>query len=248
MAHKKEINKHLSVDCVVFGYDSKNLNVLLVKRTLSDESNGYIFYFSDYTLAGNHVYINEKIDAAASRILFDLTGLENIYLEEFRTFNDPDRISKPLDKLWLKNIDRDPSFPVVSVGYFALLSTNDIKLKWKGREVKWVPVNEVGTLGFDHNHILKEALIALRNKMKQEPIGFELLPAKFSLTQLQRVYEKVFDTKFTTLSFRKIIENLDFIEPYNEVYKNTNNRSVQLYVYKENEYRKNSMRTLDFME
>lgn len=122
---QKEVNRHLSVDCVVFGYDSKNLNVLLVKRRLTDESNGYVFYFSDYTLAGNHVYIDEKIDDAASRILFDLTGLENIYLEKFRTFDDPERISKPLDKLWLKNIDRDPSFPVVSIGYFALLSTKE---------------------------------------------------------------------------------------------------------------------------
>ena len=90
----QEINKHLSV-IVLFGYDSKNLNVLLVKRTLTDESNGYVFYFSDYTLAGN-VYIDEKIDDAASRILFDLTGLENIYLknlEHLMILN----ISKPLD-------------------------------------------------------------------------------------------------------------------------------------------------------
>ena len=79
---QKEINKHLLVDCVVFGYDSKNLNVLLFKRTLIDESNGYVLYFSDYALVGNHVYIDEKIDDAASRILFDLTGLENIYLRK----------------------------------------------------------------------------------------------------------------------------------------------------------------------
>ncbi len=245
---QKEINKHLSVDCVVFGYDSKNLNVLLVKRTLTDESNGYVFYFSDYTLAGNHVYIDEKIDDAASRILFDLTGLENIYLEKFRTFDDPDRISKPLDKLWLKNIDRDPSFPVVSIGYFALLSTKDIKLKWKGREVKWVPVNDVGTLGFDHNYILREGLIALRNKMKQEPIGFKLLPTKFSITQLQRVYEKVYDMKFNTRNFHEKINSMNCIVPYNMEENIFKNKTVQLYVFNENEYKKESGKIMDVMD
>tara|TARA_A100001015_G_C14998310_1_gene717206 strand:+ start:124 stop:855 length:732 start_codon:yes stop_codon:yes gene_type:complete len=241
-----DLNKYISIDCVVFGYDSEKLNVLLVKRTLTDESKKYTV-FSDFTLTGNHVYEEESIEDAANRILFDLTGLENIYLEQFKTFANPNRLSKPLDQLWLKNIDRDPSLRVVSIGYFALLSTNDVILEWKGREVKWMPVSEVGTLGFDHNHILEEALIALRNKMKHEPIGFELLPTKFTLTQLQTVYEKIFDTQFDKRNFRKKVGRMKYVVPLNEKQTGVSHKPAQLYMFSRDVYEKTKTEQFDFI-
>ena len=178
-----------------YGFDYDNLNVLLVDRTLNNDVNGEVL-FSDMTLTGNHIYEDEKIEDAASRVLFDLTGLEGIYLEQFKTFANPDRISKPNDRAWLLNDGRDPNKRIVSIGFFALLATQDVTLEWKGRNVKWVPVNEVKELAFDHNDILDEALIALRNKLLQEPIGFELLPDKFTLSQLQKVYEIILGTSY----------------------------------------------------
>lgn len=114
--------------------------------------------------------------------------------------------------------------------------------------MKWVPVNDVGTLGFDHNYILREGLIALRNKMKQEPIGFKLLPAKFSLTQLQRVYEIVYDMKFNTRNFHEKINSMNCILPYNMEENTFKNKTVQLYVFNENEYKKESGKIMDFMD
>ena len=241
-----ELNKYISVDCVVFGYDSEKLNVLLVNRTLSNPIDGSI-QLSDYTLTGNHVFENERIEDAANRVLFDLTGLKGIYLEQFKTFADPDRISKPIDRQWLTSIERDPAQRVVSIGYFALLSTRDVLLEWKGREVKWVPLHKVGELGFDHNLILNDALTALRNKMMHEPIGFELLPMKFSLTQLQTVYEKILDTQFDKRNFRKKVSRMKYVVPLNEKQTGVSHKPAQLYMFSRDVYEKTKTEQFDFI-
>ena len=240
-----DTNKYISVDCAVFGYDSERLNVLVVKRTLST-IDSRIENFTDYTLTGNHVYENEKIEDAANRILFDLTGLENIYLQQFKTFADPDRLNAENDQLWLECIGRDPSLRVVSIGFFALLATRNVTLEWKGREVKWLPVFEVGKLGFDHNHILNEALIALRSKMIHEPIGFELLPVKFTLTQLQTVYEKIFDTQFDKRNFRKKVSRMKYVVPLNEKQTGVSHKPAQLYMFSRDIYEKTKTEQFDF--
>ena len=241
-----ELNPYISVDCVVFGYDSEKLNVLLVNRTLSDSEDTPPL-LSDYTLTGNHVYENETVEAAANRIVFDLTGLENIYLEQFKTFADPDRLTNAKDQLWLQSIGRDPELRVVSIGFFALLSTSDITLEWKGREVKWVPVKEVGALGFDHNHILEEALKAMRNKMKHEPIGFELLPLKFTLTQLHTVYERIFDSTFDKRNFRKKVNRMKYVVPLNEKQTGVSHKPAQLYMFSRDVYEKTKTEQFDFI-
>lgn len=241
-----EINECLSVDCVVFGYDSEKLNVLLVKRTLTDNTDGSTL-LSDFTLTGNHVYEKERVEEATTRILFNLTGVKDIYLEQFKTFSDPDRLSNPIDQKWLLSIDRDPNLRVTSIGFFALLATQNVTLRWMGREVKWIPVKEVGTLGFDHNHILEEALIALRNKMKHEPIGFELLPEKFTLTQLQTVYECIFDTQFDKRNFRKKISRMTYVIPLNEKQKGVSHKPAQLYMFSREVYEKTKRELFDFI-
>lgn len=240
-----ELNNYISVDCVVFGYDGKQLNILLVKRTLSTESESLAFT-PDWTLTGNHVYENETIEEAANRILFNLTGFSNIYLEQFKTFADPQRLLKPKDQVWIKSIGHDPAQRVVSIGFFALLATQKVTLEWRGREVQWVPIKDVGELAFDHNEILNEALIALRNKMKHEPIGFELLPEKFSLSQLQNVYEQIFDAKFDKRNFRRKVNRMRYVIALNEKQKDVPHKPAQLYMFSREVFEKTKEEYFDF--
>lgn len=240
----RDICKYLSVDCVVFGYDSESLKVLLVERKLSDDTGA--ISFTDYTLTGNHVYENEPVNEAANRILYDLTGLQHVYLEQFKTFAHPNRLSRLKDKEWISSLERDPNVRIISIGYFALLATQKITIEWKGRNVKWMPIKEIGKLGFDHNEILNEALLALRNKMKHEPIGFELLPQKFTLTQLQTVYEKIFDTTFDKRNFRKKVNRMKYVIPLNEKQKGVPHKPAQLFMFSREVYEKTKRELFDF--
>ena len=239
------LSNYISVDCVIFGYDAEKLNVLLVKRTLSDDDQTDLIL--DWTLTGNHVYEDEAIEEAANRILFELTGFLDIYLEQFKTFADPKRLLKPKDQIWLKSIGKDPEHRVVSIGFFSLLAIQSITLKSMGREIKWVPVKDVGELAFDHNTILQEALIAVRNKMKHEPIGFELLPEKFTLTQLQNVYEQIFDTEFDKRNFRKKVSRMKYVIPLNEKQKGVPHKPAQLYMFSREVFEQTKQELFDFI-
>ncbi len=236
---------YISVDCVIFGFDFEKLNVLLVDRTLSDAKGNELF--TDMTLTGNHIYEGETIQAAADRILFDLTGLKNIYLEQFRTFAHPDRLNKENDRKWLLHDNRDPDKRIVSIGYFALLSTQKVTLEWKGRNVKWVPVDEVGELAFDHNLILSEALKAMRSTILHEPIGFELLPTKFTLSQLQKVYEIILDTGFDKRNFRKKVSRMSYLMPLDEKQKGVAHKPARLYMFSREVYENTKKEILNFI-
>ncbi len=241
-----EINAYISVDCVVFGYDAEKLNVLLVERTLSEEL-PHSYFQADWTLTGNHVLANETLEEAAARVVFDITGIADIYLEQFKAFANPERLKKPRDQQWLRSIDRDPELRVVSVGFFALVATQNVSLQWMGRTVQWTPVKEVPELGFDHNDILQQALLALREKMKHEPIGFELLPDKFTLTQLQTVYERIFDTKFDKRNFRKKVSRMKYVIPLNEKQQGVPHKPAQLYMFSRDVYEKTKREQFDFI-
>ena len=229
----------------MFGYDSESLSVLLVNRTLTNPDDSV--YYSDYTLTGNHIFEQEPLETAANRILFDLTGLKDIYLEQFKTFAHPNRLLKPNDQKWLQSIGRDPNQRIISIGFFALLETQKIILEWKGREVKWVPIKEVRELGFDHNDILKEALIAMRHKMKHEPIAFELLPDKFTLTQLQTLYEKIFDTQFDKRNFRKKVNRMKYVIQLNEKQTGVSHKPARLYSFSKEVYEQTKKEMFDFI-
>ncbi len=241
----KVLNNYISVDCVIFGYDFDKLNILLVDRTLKDENTKETL-FSDQTLTGNHIFEDEDIDEAANRILFDLTGLQNIYLEQFKTFAHPDRLNKPNDRKWLLHNDRNPDTRIASIAYFALLATQDVTLEWKGRNVKWVPYHEIGELGFDHNQIVEAAIIELRNKIKHEPIGFELLPDKFTLSQLQNVYEIILDTEFDKRNFRKKVARMKYLIPLDEKQKGVAHKPARLYMFSREVYEKTKKELFDF--
>ncbi len=245
MVLDKVLNNNISVDCVIFGFDTERLNVLLVERTLSEEDGGD--GFSDLTLTGNHIYQDETLDDAADRILFELTGLKHIYLEQFKTFAHPDRLKKENDRKWLLHSGRNPDARIVSVGYFALLATQNVTLEWKGRNVKWVPVEEIGDLAFDHNQILENALLALRQKIIHEPIGFELLPDKFALSQVQKVYEIILGTQFDKRNFRKKTSRMKYLIPLDEKQKGVAHKPAQLYMFSREVYEKTKTDMLNFI-
>jgi len=242
----KNIIPNLSVDCVIFGFDSKELNVLLVDRTLIDKNNSVVF--SDYTLTGNHVQVGEDPDDAAIRVLNSLIGSHDIYLEQFHTFGSTHRLSSPKDRLWISSLDLNISDHVISVGYFSLIDSTSFTIgKHKDRKVSWFPVNNLPELAFDHASILKKALEHLQLKLKHEPIGFELLSEKFTLTQVQQLYEAILGTKLDPRNFRKKLSQMKFIIPLDEKQKAVRHKPAQLYEYRREKFEKSRKEKYGFL-
>jgi 8-oxo-dGTP diphosphatase len=225
---------HISVDCVIFGFDFENLNVLLVERTLFDDNNEIVF--SDLTLTGNHIYRHEDLDDAAKRVLYNLTGLDNIYMEQFFTFYHPDRLKSKNDVLWLKSIGKNPDSRVITVAYFSMLNKSKIKLVKKERNVAWYPVNEVTELAYDHKLILDKALESLRLKLAHDPIAFELLPTKFSISQLQRVYEVIMNDKYDRRNFRRKVLRMKYLIELKEKQTDVKHIPAKLYMFSKDVY------------
>lgn len=238
---ERKLNEEISTDCVIFGFDDEQLNVLLVDRELI--VNG-CKYFNDLTLTGNHIYEDENLDDAAQRILFDLIGQNDIYLEQFHTFGDTQRTCRPNDILWIEHSGRNPMKRVISVGYVALLTKRNVVLEWKGRNVAWYPVNSIKDLAFDHMQILDKALKYIRHKLEVEPcIGFELLPEKFTLGQLQTMFEVVFDIKLDKRNFRRKALKMKYIIPLDEKQTGSSNKPAKLYTFDREIY--DNTKTLD---
>jgi 8-oxo-dGTP diphosphatase len=232
----KPLIPNLSVDCVIFGFDSNDINVLLVKRTLTNSHTSSII-FSDYTLTGNHVQVGEEPDDAAVRILNDLTGLHDIYLEQFHAFGSTDRLIQEKDQLWIHSLGLNIPNQVVTVGYYSLIDCTTVEITdQQSRELKWFPINNLPELGFDHYNILQRALERLRLKIRQEPIGFELLAEKFTLTQVQRLYEAILDTKLDPRNFRKKILQMKYVIPLDEKQTAVPHKPAQLFIFSRDVY------------
>ncbi len=240
-----KLHPNISVDCVIFGFDFEKLNVLLVERQLLDPKTGDEIIF-DYTLAGNHIYIDEELEDAAKRVLFDLTGLENIYLEQFTTTGDPNRLKSEKDQLWLKSTGKNPADRVISVCYFSLLNCNEVSIKTGKRKVDWFPLKEIKNLAFDHGQIIQSALESLRRKLQYEPIGFEMLPEKFTLSQLQKLYEVVFDVEFDKRNFRKKVSKMKYLIRLNEKQKGVSHKPARYYTFSREVYEKTKNDILNF--
>ena len=242
---EKPLHPNISVDCVIFGFDFEKLNVILVERHLVDpETKNELI--SDFTLAGNHICIDEPLDNAAKRVLNDLTGLHDIYLEQFHTLGDPNRLTKPKDQLWLKKSDKDPQERVVSIAYFSLLNCKEVTIQKKNRNVGWYPVANLPELGFDHGEIVKKALRSLQIKLRYEPIGYEMLPEKFTLSQLQRLYEVVFDVEFDKRNFRKKISKMKYLIQLDEKQKGVSHKPARYYMFSREVYEKTRTDILNF--
>lgn len=199
----------LTVDCVVFGFDGGELQVLLIRRALEP--------FKDrWALPGGFVRLEETLDDAARRELEEETGLHNVFLEQLYTFGD---------------VRRDPRERVVSVAYYALVKPADhtTAAATDAAEARWFAVSDVPPLAFDHASILETALARLRGKLTYQPIGFELLPPKFTLTQLQRLYESVLGTGLDKRNFRKKVLSHNLLVPLKETHREGTHRPAQLF-------------------
>lgn len=206
----------LTVDCVVFGLDEADLKVLLIQRDLEP-------FKGRWALPGGFVRMEESVDDAARRELEEETSLRGVFLEQLYTFGEA---------------DRDPRGRVVSVAYYALvrLSERPVKAATDARDAAWFPVFDVPRLAFDHDAILQVALERLKGKVRYRPIGFELLPAKFTLSQLQRMYELVLERPLDKRNFRKKILAMELLEELDEVEQDVAHRAARLYRFSKRRY------------
>ena len=198
----------VSVDCIIFGFDEGKLRILIGKRKM-DPGRG------EWSLYGGFVRHDESIDEAANRVLFDLTGLRNLYMRQVGAFG---------------SVDRDPGERVISIAYYALINVNDYDDRLRREHsVEWVNIDEIPHLYSDHNEMVRKARKMMQQKLAHEPVGFRLLPSLFTLTQLQKLYEAVNGSELDKRNFRKRIKEMDFIEKTELIDKTGSKRGAYLY-------------------
>jgi 8-oxo-dGTP diphosphatase len=206
----QSINKiGLSVDCVIFGFDDNQLKVLLIRSDVKQ-------YQNRFTLLGDLVQPNEDLDEAAQRILKKRTGLNDIYLEQLHTFGA---------------VNRHPAGRVVTVAYSSLINVQHHKLRTNENELHWHNVNEVEQLAFDHQQIFNLSLQHLQKRVQEHPLGLKLLPKKFSLRELQNLYEAILNKKLDRRNFRKKFFAMDLLIDTNELEVDVPHRPGKLYKF-----------------
>jgi 8-oxo-dGTP diphosphatase len=215
--------RHLvAVDCIIFGYDiaEKELKLLLFKRLIEPAK-------GKWSLAGGFVEANESLDEAASRILLKITGLESVYLKQSFSYGD---------------IGRDPGDRVISVAYYALIALCDIDRDLANETgVHWRSISILPDLIFDHPDMVKKALADLQNQVKVKPIGFELLPEKFTLVQLQDLYEAVYQRSVDRRNFRKKILSMGILERLDDKERETSRKGAYYYRFNKKNYERLKM-------
>jgi 8-oxo-dGTP diphosphatase len=217
-----------SIDCVIFGFDEGALKILLIERNVEP--------FKDWwALPGYLVEENESLDHAAERILYELTGLRDIYMDQFYTFGD---------------VDRHPQGRVVTVAYYAMLRLNGPKelkpVTSYAKRAVWIPVKDLPKLAFDHAKIFERGFLKIRNKITYQPIAFELLPEKFTLTQLQHLYEVILNKSLDKRNFRKKMLNYGILKELEEKQKGVSYRAAKLYKFDKRKYAKLFQKELTF--
>jgi ADP-ribose pyrophosphatase YjhB (NUDIX family) len=218
----------------VFGFDGKELNVLLIERHIQEKNSDY----NDKKLPGSIIYMDENLDEAASRVLTELTGLKNIPLSQFHSFGDPGRSEDPRDIFWLEKTTHTKIERIVTVGYVALIKTNrKITLDSEDRSANWYNVRETAkmNLAFDHSLIIRKGLEYIKHWFQVEPdLMFKLLPRKFTLSQLRLLYDAINQVKSDVRNFQKKIKQWGNLVMLDEVEKNAPHRAARLYKYKNN--------------
>jgi ADP-ribose pyrophosphatase YjhB (NUDIX family) len=205
----------VSVDCIIFGFDEGKLRILIGKRKMDPGRN-------EWSLYGGFVRHDESIDDAANRVLYDLTGLRNLYMRQVGAFG---------------SVDRDPGERVISIAYYALINVNDYDDRLRREHsVEWVNIDEIPHLYSDHNEMVRKARKMMQQKLAHEPVGFRLLPSLFTLTQLQKLYEAVNGSELDKRNFRKRIKEMDFIEKTELIDKTGSKRGAYLYRFNKRAY------------
>ncbi len=226
-----KLNPHISIDCVIFGFDGQKLKILLLERDLEN-------YPTDLKLPGDFITDDEDLDSAASRILNQLTGLENIYLRQFSVFGSPGRINRKRDIEWLRKTTGLPIERVVTIAYYSLIRIKESKReKARAQKAVWMDIDEVSELAFDHLQILHEGLATLRTKLQFKPVGMELLPEKFTIRQLQNLYEVILSRSLDNRNFRKKVLKANYLVPLEEKEKDVAHKPARLYSFNKNIYR-----------
>jgi len=208
----------LTVDCVVFGLDEEDLKVVLIQRDLDP-------FAGKWALPGGFVHVDESLEDAARRELQEEAGLSKVFLEQLYTFGD---------------VKRDPRERIVTVAYYALVNIRDhrVQAATDARNAAWFAVSDTPSLAFDHQKILHVALERLKGKVRYQPIGFELLPTRFTLSQLQHLYETILERPLDKRNFRRKALMMGFLEETDEIEQDVAHRAARLYRFNETKYRR----------
>lgn len=226
----QQVNPYVSVDCVLLGFDGKQLNALIIRDSGKSDSEG------TYKLPGSIIFLEEDLDEAAQRVLKQMTGLVQVNMTQFHAFGGADRLRNPADSVWLErfynldhNVDR-----IVTIGYLALLRIDRKMEKLKdGYEATWVPVNELPKMAFDHNEIVEIALKNVKNMALLNPtILFDLLPRKFTAAQLRVVMETVLGITLDVKNFHKKLAQMPYVIPLDEKEDGVSHRAARYFKYK----------------
>lgn len=208
---------HVAVDSIIFGYDEggRELKVLLLKRTFQPAK-------GQWSLMGGFLKSDESVDEAAKRILHQLTGLSDVYMEQLYTYGET---------------ERDPGARIVSIAYFALIKIKDSDLELvRQHGATWVPISSMPPLIFDHPTMIERALKRLQSRARTQPIGFELLPDKFTIPQLQGLYEAIYNKILDKRNFRRKLLTMDLLEKLGEKEKESSRKGAWYYRFDPNKY------------
>lgn len=207
----------VGIDCIIFGFEKEQLSLLLLQRNFEPAK-------GQWSLMGGFVQENESADDAAKRVLYELTGLKDVYMEHIGAFG---------------KINRDPGERVISLAYYALINTNKYDRALVQRHnAYWVNIDEIPDLIFDHNQMVEKARTAMKEKASTAPIGFNLLPELFTLTQLQSLYEAIYGEPMDKRNFRKRIADMGYIEKTDKIDKTGSKRGAYLYKFNDKAYQR----------
>lgn len=212
--HYKYPHPSVTTDCVIFGFDGNELKVLLIERGIEP-------YKGKWAFPGGFMKMDESAKQGALRELQEETGLTGAYIKQFHTFTEP---------------DRDPRERVITIAYYALVRMQDVKGGDDAAQARWFSMDDVPSLAFDHDRILRMAQLELRRQIHFEPIGFELLPEKFTMTELQQLYEAILDVKFDRRNFYKKMVHLGLLTQLDETDSVPKKKNAFLYKFNRNRY------------
>ena len=204
----------VTTDCVIFGFDGERLQVLLIERGIEP-------YKGRWAFPGGFLKMDETAEEGALRELKEETGLEGAYMEQFHTFSAP---------------ERDPRERVITIAYYALVKIQEVKGGDDAVSARWFPLDERPSLAFDHDYILRMATQRLREQIHFQPIGFELLPEKFTIKELQLLYESILGLNFDRRNFAKKMTHLEILTDLEETIWPTPKREAKLYKFNAEKY------------